>query len=99
MAPDAMTVRLHLQRLRVVKVLADVPERLEVLVEDLHRVVRCPHCGFRTAAVHDRRRVRVTDLAYGGGPPPWCGNGAVSAAGNATNGSWRSRIPSSPATG
>lgn len=68
MVSDAMTVRLHLQRLRVVEVLADVPERLEVLVADARRVVRCPHCGFKTASVHDRRRVRVTDLAYGGRP-------------------------------
>jgi len=34
MVSDAMTVRLHLHRLRVVKVLADVPEGLEVLVAD-----------------------------------------------------------------
>jgi len=61
-----MTIRLHLQRLRVVEVLADLPERLEVLVADARRVVRCPHCGFKTAAVHDRRRVRVTDLEHGG---------------------------------
>ncbi|GIU91576.1 MAG: ISL3 family transposase [Acidimicrobiia bacterium] len=44
----------------------DLPERLEVVVEDTRRVVRCPHCGFRTARVHDRRRVRVRDLTFGG---------------------------------
>lgn len=68
MVSDAMTVRLHLHRLRVVKVLADVPEGLEVLVTDARRVVRCPYCGFKTASVHDRRRVQVTDLTYGGRP-------------------------------
>ena len=52
----------------MVKVLADVPERLEVLVADARRMVRCPHCGFRTAAVHARRRIRVTDLTHGGRP-------------------------------
>jgi hypothetical protein len=36
-----MTVRLHLYRIRVVDVLVDLPERLEVLVGDLRPVVRC----------------------------------------------------------
>jgi transposase len=63
-----MTVRLHLRRIRVVEVEVDEPERLGVAVEDVRRVVRCPHCGFRTGAVHDRRRVRVRDLTYGGRP-------------------------------
>ncbi|MGH9054013.1 MAG: ISL3 family transposase [Acidimicrobiia bacterium] len=65
---DAMTVRLHLHRLRVVAVLEDMPERLVVAVEDARTVARCPHCGFKTQVVHDRRRVRVTDLTYGGRP-------------------------------
>ena len=68
MRPDVMTVRLHLRRIRVVEVAEDVPERLVVVVEDVRRVVRCPHCGFRTRRVHDRRRVRITDLTYGGRP-------------------------------
>ncbi len=68
MSPDAMTVRLHLRRIRVVEVAADLPERLEVVVEDIRRVVRCPHCGFVTASVHDRRRVRVRDVSFGGRP-------------------------------
>jgi transposase len=63
-----MTVRLHLRRLRVLGVSVDVPERLEVVVEDVRSVVRCPHCGFKTRTVHDRRRIRVTDLTYGGRP-------------------------------
>ncbi len=65
MAPDAMTVRLHLRRIRVIAVLVDLVERLVVAVEDLRRVVRCPHCGFKTAAVHDRREVKVHDIAQG----------------------------------
>ncbi|GIU91815.1 MAG: hypothetical protein KatS3mg011_0721 [Acidimicrobiia bacterium] len=68
MSPDAMTVRLHLRRIRVVDVTVDLPERLEVVVEDTRRVVRCPHCGFRTTRVHDRRRVRVRDVTFGGRP-------------------------------
>ncbi len=65
MAPDAMTVRLHLRRVRVLAVLVDLVERLLIAVEDTRRVVRCPHCGFRTAAVHDRREVKVHDVAQG----------------------------------
>ena len=43
-------------------------ERLVVAVSDLRTVVRCAHCGFLTARVHDRRRVRVHDLPHGGRP-------------------------------
>jgi Transposase and inactivated derivatives len=63
---DAMTIRLHLRRLRVLEVVEDNPGRLVVAVEDARSVVRCPHCGFKTARVHDRRRVRVVDLGHGG---------------------------------
>ncbi|MFH1330926.1 MAG: transposase [Actinomycetota bacterium] len=66
--PDCMTIRLHLRRLRVIEVLEDLVDRLTVLVADLRSVVRCPHCGFLTVRVHDRRRVRVHDLAHGGRP-------------------------------
>jgi transposase len=63
-----MTIRLHLRRLRVVEVIEDVVERLVVAVQDLRTVVRCPHCGFLTARVDERRRVKVHDLAHGGRP-------------------------------
>ncbi|MGH8935411.1 MAG: hypothetical protein ACRDXD_03945 [Acidimicrobiia bacterium] len=43
MTPDAMTIRLHLRRIRVVEVSEDLPERLVVKVEDTRSVVRCPH--------------------------------------------------------
>jgi len=39
-----------------------------VAVCDVRTVVRCRHCGFLTARVHDRRRVRVHDLPHGGRP-------------------------------
>lgn len=68
MSPDAMTVRLHLRRIRVVRVLVDLVERLVVEVADTRRVVRCPHCGFKTASVHDDRRLRVRDLPIQGRP-------------------------------
>ena len=42
MTPDAMTVRLHLRRIRVVAVLVDLVERLVVEVVDVRQVVRCP---------------------------------------------------------
>lgn len=66
MAPDAMCVRLHLRRIRVVAVVADLIEKLVVEVCDVRRVVRCPHCGFKMGRVHDRRRLRVADLPTGG---------------------------------
>jgi hypothetical protein len=47
-APDTMTIRLHLRRLRVLAVVAELAERLVVAVRDTRSVVRCPHCGFRT---------------------------------------------------
>jgi len=62
MSPDAMTSRLFLRRIRVVAVLVDLVDRVIVEVRDLRRLVRCPHCGFTTARVHDRRRHTVHDL-------------------------------------
>ncbi len=63
--PDSMTVRLHLYRIRVVDVLVDLPERLEVMVADLRSVVRCPFCGFKTNKVHETRRVKIKDVPRG----------------------------------
>jgi transposase len=63
--PDSMTVRLHLYRIRVVDILVDLPERLEVVIRDLRSVVRCPWCGFKTTKVHETRRVRVRDVPRG----------------------------------
>jgi transposase len=60
-----MTVRLHLRRIRVIEVLVDLFDRLVVSVEDTRRVLRCPHCGFKTMSVHDRRTVKVIDVAQG----------------------------------
>jgi hypothetical protein len=57
-----MTIRLHLRRIRVLAVLVDLIEGLVVEVSDSRRVVRCGLCGFTTATVHDRRRVKVHDL-------------------------------------
>ena len=45
-------------------------------------MVRCPHCGFLTSKVHDRRQVRIHDLPHGGRPTIvvwrrrrfWCAN-------------------------
>jgi len=62
MEPDRMSVRLHLRRIRVVAVVVDLIERLVVEIVDTRRVVRCPHCGFKTSRVHDSRRLRVRDL-------------------------------------
>jgi hypothetical protein len=48
-----MTVRLHLRRIRVVKVLRDDEAELVVEVADAQSVKRCPACGARTATVHE----------------------------------------------
>jgi len=60
-----MSVRLHLYRIRVIEVMIDLPERLEVVVRDLRSVVRCPWCSFKTSKVHETRRVK------GQGPRAW----------------------------
>jgi transposase len=62
MSPDRMSVRLHLRRIRVIVVVVDLIERLVVEIADVRRVVRCPHCGFKTTRVHDDRRLVVHDL-------------------------------------
>jgi len=41
MAPDVMTIRLHLRRIRVLAVVVDLIERLILEVTDTRRVVRC----------------------------------------------------------
>jgi transposase len=63
-----MTVRLHLRRIRVVKVLRDDEAELVVEVADTQSVKRCPTCGARTATVHETRRRRVRDLPSLGRP-------------------------------
>jgi transposase len=65
LAPDSMRVRLHLYRIRVVEVLVDLPERLEVVVRDLRSVVRCPWCGLKTSKIHEMRRTKVKDVPRG----------------------------------
>jgi hypothetical protein len=89
-----MSVRLHLRRIRVVGVLVDLIEKLVVEIADVRRVVRCPHCGFKTTTVHDRRRYQVHDLPTRGRPTTlmWCDAGA--AVGSAGNGASRN-IPRS----
>lgn len=68
MEPDAMSVRLHLRRIRVIAVVVDLVEKLVVEVADTRRVVRCSWCGFKTTRIHDSRRLRVRDLAAHGRP-------------------------------
>ena len=65
MARDVMTIRLHLRRIRVVKVLVDTISRLVVEVESTWSVSRCRWCGFKTQAVHDVRPRRVRDRRIG----------------------------------
>jgi len=62
MAPDTMRVRLHLRLIRVLAVLVDTVDRLEVEVASTRSWSRCPFCGFKTRTVHDRRRRKIRDL-------------------------------------
>jgi len=57
----ALSERLHLYRIRVVGVLIDLPERLEVGDQRLRSLVRCPFCRFKANRVHETRRVRLKD--------------------------------------
>ena len=63
-----MTVRLHLRRIRVVRMVRDDEAELVVEVADSQSVKRCPACGLRTARVHETRRRRVRDLPSLGRP-------------------------------
>ncbi len=66
MAPDTMRVRLHLRLIRVLAVLVDAVDRLEVEVVSTRSWSRCPQCGFKTRTLHDRRRRKVRDLPVSG---------------------------------
>ncbi len=66
MTPDTMRVRLHLRLIRVLTVLVDTASRLEVEVISTRSWSRCPHCGFKTRTVHDRRRRKIRDLPVSG---------------------------------
>ena len=68
MAPDAMSVRLHLPQIRVLGVLTDTAGELVVEVESTMRGLRCPQCGFKCHRVHDRRAKKVRDLEVSGRP-------------------------------
>ena len=74
---DVMSVGLHLSGVRVLGVLVDSVDRLEVEVESSREWSRCPQCGFRCHKVWDRRAKRVRDL---GGERPANDVGVASAA-------------------
>lgn len=48
---DLVSVRLHLKGVRVLEVVVDTGDRLEVVVESARGWSRCPHCGFRCVKV------------------------------------------------
>jgi transposase len=64
-AQDGMTIRLHLRRMKVVRVVEDEIDKLVIEVIDTRTVVRCPSCGHRTSKVHETRRVVVRDIPLG----------------------------------
>jgi len=61
-----MRVRLHLRLIRVLAVLVDSVDRLEIEVASTRSWSRCPHCGFKTRTVHDSRRRKIRDLPVSG---------------------------------
>jgi transposase len=61
-----MRVRLHLRLIRVLAVLVDAVDRLEVEVASTRSWSRCPFCGFKTRTVHDTRRRKIRDLPVSG---------------------------------
>ncbi len=67
MAADGMTVRLHLKRFKVVRVVTDEIDELVIEVAGTRTVLRCPACGHKTKTVHETRRVLVRDVPLG--PP------------------------------
>lgn len=64
-ATGEMSVRLHLRRLRVTRVLVDEIDRLEVEVADTRAVVLCPWCGHKASRVHETRWVVIRDVPLG----------------------------------
>jgi len=64
-AQDGMTIRLHLKRMKVMRVVEDEIDKLVVEVADTRTMVRCPACGHKTTKVHETRRVLVRDLPMG----------------------------------
>ncbi len=62
MAPDTMRVRLHLRLIRVLTVLVDSVDRLEIVVVSTWSWSQYPFCGFKTRIVPDTRRLRLRDL-------------------------------------
>ncbi len=66
MAPDTMSIRLHLRLIRVVGVLVDTTSELVVEVASTRGWSRCPCCGFTTRTVHDTRPRRIRDLPVSG---------------------------------
>ena len=63
---DVMSVRLRLSGVRVLGVLVDTVDRLEVEVESSREWSRCPDRGFRCSKVWDRRAKRIRDLGVSG---------------------------------
>lgn len=65
MASDGMTIRLHLRRMKVVRVVVDEIDQLVIEVADTRSLVRCPACGHKTTKVRETRKVEVKDIPLG----------------------------------
>jgi transposase len=63
-----MTIRLHLKRIRVTRVIEDEIYRLVVEVAHTRKVDRCPACGVGSSKVHGTSRVKVQDTSIMGRP-------------------------------
>ena len=62
MAADSIRLRLHLSQVRVIGVMEETPEKLDIAVESTTPTCRCPECGARCVRVHDRRLRKIRDL-------------------------------------
>lgn len=63
---DVMPIRLHLQGIKVLGVVEDLPERLVVAVAAIASVLRCSACGFKCSTVHQISQAEVRDLPVSG---------------------------------
>lgn len=63
---DTMTIRLHLPGVKVLEVVEDLPERLQVAIVLIRSWLRCPRCQMRVHKVHETKPTRLKDLPISG---------------------------------
>ena len=66
MVAGSIRLRLRLPQVRVIGVMEETLEKLEIGVESTAPTGRCPKCGARCVRVHDRRLRKIRDLRIWG---------------------------------